>query len=140
MELNDFVVKYWYLFAALLAILALLVGGEAMRRIRGVPALTPTQALQLINHADAVIVDVRDSGEFRSGHIANARNIPLAELQNRITELEKYKDRPLLVYCNTGPRAGSACVQLKKSGFTNVSSLQGGLPAWTGASLPISRK
>lgn len=140
MEFTDFVVKYWYLFAALVAILALLVGGEAVRRLRGIPSLTPAQALQLINDADAVVLDVRDSGEFRAGHIANARNIPLAELGNRISELGRFKDRPLLVYCNTGPRAGSACVQLKKAGFNNVSSLHGGLPAWTGASLPVTRK
>ncbi|HXH02953.1 MAG TPA: rhodanese-like domain-containing protein [Candidatus Competibacteraceae bacterium] len=135
-----FVLKNWYLFAALVVILGLLVGGEIMRKLRGIPAINPTQALQLINHQDAVVLDIRDGGEFRTGHIPEARHVPLSELESRLGELAKFKDRPLIVYCNSGARAIQACTRLKKEGFTAVHNLSGGLPAWVNAGLPVHKK
>ena len=130
----------WLLFLALFAITGLLVGGEILRRVRGVSTLDAAGALRLINDQDAAIVDIRDAGDYKEGHIPQARHIPFAALQERLGELAKVKDQPIIVYCRTGTTSQSACALLKKNGFANVHSLKGGLPSWLDAQLPVSRK
>ena len=136
----DFAFRHWYLFLALFVIIGLLIGNELTSKLRGVVAVNPTQALQLINHEDAVIIDVRDGSEFKTGHITNARHIAQGELKNRMKELNKFKEKPILLYCKAGNRAGAAGAFLKKQGFASVNTLSGGLNAWLNANLPVSKK
>lgn len=135
-----FMLKYWYLFAALLAITGLLVGGEVKRRASGIPGLSPTKALLTLNQDGSLALDIRDNAEFRSGHLPDAKSIPLSELAGRLGELQKYQNAPVLVYCNSGARSMQACVQLKQAGFTQVHNLEGGITAWLNASLPVRKK
>lgn len=109
------------------------------RRGAGGPAVTPVQAVQLINKEDAVVLDVRDPGEYSSVHILNARNIPLKDLDARTKELEKLRQKPVIVACDTGSRSGAALSALKRQGFANVYNLRGGLGAWQQAGLPTER-
>lgn len=136
----EFSQQNWLLYLALLAISGLLVGNEVLRKIRGVRALSAAEALRLINDRDAWVVDIREGGEFKEGHIPQARHIPLASLRERLGELGKAGDKPIIVYCRTGSASQSACAQLKKSGIADVYSLNGGLAAWQDANLPVSRK
>ena len=103
----------------------------------GVPNLNTTEAVALINRNHALVVDVRDDAEFASGHIVDAKNIPLAQLESRLKELAKYKDKPLLVNCQRGARAAKACEILRKAEVKQVHNLQGGLNAWLEAKLPV---
>lgn len=103
----------------------------------GVPNLTSAEAVTLINRSHAIILDVRDEAEFATGHIAQAKNIDLAALPNRLNELNKYKAKPILVNCQRGVRGVKACDILRKAEFTEVYHLQGGLDAWLGANLPV---
>ena len=135
----DFAFRHWYLFLALFVIIGLLIGNELMSKLRGVVAVNPTRALQLIND-DAVIIDLRDGAEFKSGHISNARHITHGELKDRLKELNKFKSKPILLYCKTGNRAGASGAFLKKQGFASVNTLSGGLNAWLNANLPVSKK
>jgi len=138
-DFTEFVLHNWLLFLALFAILGMLIGGEILRKMRGVSTLDAPSTLRLINDQDAVIVDIRDAGDYKEGHIPQARHFPFSALQERLGEL-KVKDQPIIVYCRTGAASQSACVLLKKNGFANVHSLKGGLPSWLDAHLPISRK
>src|SRR3989338_2854791 len=79
--------------------------------------LTPAQATLLMNREDALVLDVREAAEWSSGHITGARHITLGQLEKRMSELEKFKDKPIIVICASGTRSSSACGQLKKSGF-----------------------
>lgn len=103
----------------------------------GVPNLSPTEAVTLINRSNALVLDVRDDTEFATGHIADALHIPVADLEARLDELKKYKTKSILVNCQRGVRGGKACEILRKAEFTQVHNLQGGLDAWVGAKLPI---
>ena len=85
------------------------------------------------------LLDIRDEKEFAAGHLPRARHIPLADLPTRAAEIQKFKDKPVLVTCRTGNRSSSAVRELKKLGFTNVFQLKGGLAAWEQASLPVER-
>ncbi len=99
----------------------------------------PMDAVTLINRKDAVVIDVRDEGEFASGHITNARHIPEKQLADRVKELEKLKDKPVIVSCAMGRRASAAVETLKKQGFTDVVALRGGISAWSQAGMPLEK-
>ncbi len=102
-------------------------------------AVTPLQATPLINHEDAVVLDVRSIAEYNKGHIVNAINIPLNGLGKQLQQLEKYKDRPIIVVCRSGSRSAMAARMLLKKGFTEVHNLKGGMMAWENAGLPVKR-
>jgi len=108
-------------------------------RFRGVKEVSPAGALQLINHQGALVLDVRQPGEFESGHILNAKLIPLGSIKERIGELEKYRNQSIVVVCRSGNRSGTASFILGKQGFSQVFNLAGGVQAWQKASLPLER-
>lgn len=97
------------------------------------------EAVQLINRQDAAILDVREPGEFKGGHIPNARNVPVGQIGERMKELEKLKNRPILVTCATGSRSTTACDALHKAGFEQVYALAGGMGAWQQAGMPAQK-
>ena len=110
------------------------------RRTAGGPWVTPAQATHMINREDALVVDVRDPGEYGAGHILGAKNVPLARVEEGASELAKRKERPLIVYCDTGTnRAAKAIGALKKQGFAKVVNLNGGIGAWQQAGLPVEK-
>ena len=97
------------------------------------------EAVQLINRRDALVIDVRNTGDFESGHIANARHIAEAQLADRIKDLEKHKSRPIVVACKTGSRAPVVSGLLRKQGFAEAFALRGGILAWQQAGLPLEK-
>ncbi|PCH51907.1 MAG: sulfurtransferase [Cellvibrionales bacterium] len=90
----------------------------------------------LINSEEGVLVDIRDSKEYESGHIANALNIPLAKLDTRMVELEKHRDKTVVLVDKLGQHSASAGRKLRVSGF-EVRRLQGGMGEWRSQSLPV---
>ena len=108
-------------------------------RLRGIKEVDHIAAMQLINHKNALILDVREQGEYDAGHILNSKLISLGKLAGRIGELEKYRERPIVVVCRSGQRSASACALLGKQGFTQAYNLSGGVMAWQKASLPLEK-
>lgn len=102
--------------------------------------VSPMQATLLLNREDALVIDVREAGEWSTGHIPNSRHIAISQLEKQIHEIEKFKARPLIVNCQTGNRSSSACSTLKKHGFEKVYNLAGGIGAWREAGLPTTTK
>lgn len=102
--------------------------------------VTPQQATELINREHARVIDVRGSEDFEKGHINNSSNVPLEHFNQRIGELDKFKERVIIVYCRSGNSAKSACSALRKAGFAKVYNLAGGAAAWEQAGLPLTRK
>ncbi len=107
------------------------------RGATGAANINATEAVLLLNRSKPLILDVRDAAEFAAGHIQGAKNIPVAELAGRLKEIEKFKDKPVLVHCQKGLRAKTACGILKAQQFTQLNNLQGGLDAWVEAKLPL---
>ena len=108
--------------------------------VGSVPQVGATQAVQLINRRDALVIDVRDKKEFAAAHIPNARNIPVAELEGRLREIEKFKSRPIVINGQPGSSLAAVCGALKKNGFAEVFALRGGIRGWLEASLPIEKQ
>jgi rhodanese-related sulfurtransferase len=128
------------LIAGLIAIVGMIVWSEFSRLTRKYKQVNTTQAVQILNRDDAVVVDVREDAEVRAGKIKGAKHIPLAQLKNRLVELEQAKTKPVLVYCRSGNRSAHACSLMSKLGFQDVSNLAGGIVAWESANLPISKR
>ena len=139
-RLQEFFSNHPGLCMAFIAILAAIAWTFFQGSSRGVRKLSPGDATRLINHEDAVVIDVRSDGEFRQGHIVNALNIPESELANRLGKLNKYRGRPVITTCRTGQISVKAGGKLVAGGFEKVYSLNGGILAWEGASLPLTRK
>lgn len=101
-------------------------------------SITCTQAVQMMNHQHAILIDIRPSEAFNAGHIPQARSIPATEIDKKAASLPKNK--PLILVCDFGRAAGSAAVRLRALGFTEVSVLGGGMRAWSTAGLPLTTK
>ncbi len=110
-----------------------------LRRGSGGPRVSASDAVQLINKHDAVVVDIREPDEFAVAHVINSRNVPLKELDARVKELARFKEKPVIVACDTGNRSRGGAAALRKLGFTQVYTLAGGLGAWQQAGLPTEK-
>jgi rhodanese-related sulfurtransferase len=108
-----------------------------LNRSAGVPNISPTEAVLLMNRSKALVLDVRDEAEFLAGHIQGAKHLPVAEIANRLKEIDKYRDKPVLVHCQKGMRAKAACSILQAQKFSQLQNLEGGLDSWIEAKLPI---
>jgi len=101
---------------------------------------TPLQVTQMMNRGKATaVVDVRTAEEYAAGHLRDAKSMPLADLGNRIGELDKAKVKTVIVVDQTGNRAAKAERLLKSAGFADIYSLEGGVAAWTAAGLPLTK-
>lgn len=102
-------------------------------------AVDTLQATQLMNRQNAVVLDLREPAAYAAGHILGAKNLPLAELDQRAGDFDKYKSRPVIVHCDSGSTGSRAVSRLKARGFTQVVNLAGGFRAWLQANLPVER-
>ena len=102
-------------------------------------SVSTLEATQLMNRQDALVLDVREPARYAEGHILGARNLPLADLAKRAGELEKFKNRPVIVACDSGSASQRAVRELKARGFANAVSLSGGFRAWLQGGLPMEK-
>mgnify|MGYP001369725883 CR=1 FL=1 len=101
------------------------------RVLSNVPSISSEESLKVISDNNYRFLDVRTDGEYSDGHIPNSIHIPLQEIQSRISEIEKIKDKKIIVYCRSGARSSMASKTLLKEGF-DVSNLTGGIMSWKG--------
>jgi rhodanese-related sulfurtransferase len=136
----EFASNHPLLIVGFLAVLLVLIWTELRRHLGGVQELTPAQAVPWINDDDAVIVDISPVADFNKGHIVSALNIQPSRLAKPDSEIEKLKDKKLLVVCRTGPTASSAAATLRKMGAEQVAVLKGGMVAWRNDQFPVTTK
>jgi rhodanese-related sulfurtransferase len=121
--------------AAILAVLAIVI--EIRERAKGSSLIAPGDAVRLAN-GGALVLDVRDAGEYEAGHIIDSRNIPAREIAERAGEtLKKFKEKPVIVICENGFASAGAVKALRTLGFSKVATLRGGLRTWRQENLPL---
>ena len=120
-------------------LVALLVAFFLNERARGGRSLTPQEVVTLINRDSALVIDLRDTKEFQTGHIVDALNIPFSALAERLPELTAHKLRPIVLICRMGQHAGAAGTTLQKAGFAQVARLSGGMTEWQNSNLPTTK-
>ncbi len=135
----QFLQDNWMLVSLTVVSGAMLVWSFVGSKLAGVEQADTLKATRLFND-DALVLDVREDKEYAAGHIPRAKHIPLGKLAGRLSELESYKDKPILVTCRSGNRSAHACRLLKKSGFQTVYNQTGGILAWERANLPVTQK
>ena len=135
-----FVIENWYLVVAMIVSGAYLLWPQMQKFFGASVEIGTLEAVQLINQKNAVILDVREAVEYAAGRIANAKQIPLSQLASKLKELEKFKQKPVIVACRAGMRSAGACKLLKQNEFTQVYQLKGGLTAWQQANLPLEKQ
>ena len=136
----EFIGNHPVLILAFVGTLGALLASEISRRLSGMKAVDAVQATQLSNRENALFLDIREDSEYRDGHIPESIHIPIRQLPERIAELNRHKNCPVIAYCRSGSRSNAAGRVLKKHGFENVYNLSGGIAAWQKASLPLSKK
>jgi len=131
-----FAQENWVLITLWFTALAVLMMSESRKAGQSV---TTSEATRMMNHEDALVVDIREQKEYAEGHIAGAFNLPMSAFEKRVSEIEKHKEKPVIVVCKMGTTAGSAGKTLKKKGFTNVVRMTGGMMEWAAAGLPTKK-
>ena len=140
-QLSEFIVNNLILFAALVGVMVMLIKAELDHQANKGSLVTPPKAIRLMNnHDDALILDLRTVADYKSGHIKGAKNSPLAEFAKNVETFGSYKDKQVLVYCNSGNTATRAIKLLKKAGFEKIYNLDGGIAAWKEANMPLVKK
>lgn len=114
--------------------------GSLLQKIfGGAKGIDAYQAKRLMDeNPNVVVVDVRQSGEYRGGHLAKARHVPVGLMAQKAQRMDK--DATYLVYCLSGMRSSRAASAMTRAGHKNVYKLQGGITAWQRAGFPVVKK
>jgi rhodanese-related sulfurtransferase len=134
-QLGQFITNHWALWLALIVVLSLVLIYELHSQKKRAKELSPNAAIDLINHEDAVVIDLRDPEVFRAGHIIDAICTPADDLGQK--RMEKYKTKPVILVCARGLQSVVVATQLRAKGFTQPMILAGGITAWQAAGLPL---
>lgn len=133
----EFIINHYLLSFCLVTVIYLLIQDLLNNSFNRFQTISPLIAVTKMNDDNTVVLDVRESNEYAKSHIEQAINIPLDKLDQKITTLEKYKNRPMIVTCQTGGRSLVACKTLSKAGFEQIFNLAGGMQSWDDNKLPI---
>lgn len=136
----EFTSNHWIMSSGLVIVALLLMQDLLDSFLRKYKLISPAEVVSLLNDDHTVLIDVREPHEFANGHIENARPIPYGRLDEKIYELEPYKDSPVIVVCQSGTRSQPACKKLSKQGFHQLYEMKGGMLAWQDLKLPVSKK
>jgi rhodanese-related sulfurtransferase len=138
--MTEFLQQNIMLVCLFLASFVMLIWPSISKAVGGAKEVGTMEATRLMNSGDALVLDIRDNGEFNGGRIPKSKNVPLAELDKRIDDFAKFKDKPVIVTCKaSGGKASAAVRLLKAKGFNNVHTLAGGFASWQQASLPVEK-
>lgn len=135
----QFILNNWSLVLGIVVVLFMLVWGPLRQMIYGIRHVTLPEAIRLVNHEQAVVIDVREPVEYSGGRIPKSVNAPLSGLAAGLTRLEKYKSRPVIVVCRTNQRSARAAVLLRRHAFANVQVLAAGMTGWQKENLPVEK-
>jgi rhodanese-related sulfurtransferase len=130
----EFLAQQWLLATALLAVAVMLFMHETRK---SGTSLSPQKAINLVNAEQGVFVDLRETADFRAGHIVDAMHIPSTKLLNNTGLLENYRDKPIVLVCKMGQSAGSVGKKLNADGFEKVNIMTGGMMEWRNLQLPV---
>ena len=136
-ELMAFAGRHPYLSLALGGLTVALIYNEIAGRLSGIRRLGPAEVTALINHGNALLVDVRGASDFEKGHIAGSKNVQMTQFDPENKQLASAKSLPVVMVCKVGQTASLAAKRLRKAGFTDVAVLEGGIQAWQAADLPL---
>ncbi len=138
-ELQAFAGRNPLLSLALLGLTVAILYNEFSQMLRGFKGLRPAELTALINRDNALVVDLRPMADFEKGHIPGSKNVQVSQFDPENKQLAAARTLPVAVVCKSGQASAAAARRLKKAGFERVYVLDGGLPAWQQADLPLAK-
>lgn len=132
---GQFITNHWQLWLALVVVLLAIFINEFIAQKQRGKELSATAAVEMINHENAIIIDLRDAETFRAGHIIDAINATADDFSQQ--RMVKYKTKPIIFVCARGLQSAPLTAKLRTQGFTQPMVLAGGIAAWQAASLPL---
>jgi rhodanese-related sulfurtransferase len=137
-RLIEYASHHPWLAGAALLVAALVIAYEMRARSENLASISPQDAVRLMNQG-ALLIDLRPQEQYTAGHVAGARQMSGEQILKAADTLKKHREKPLVVYDDTGSLGASAVRQLAAQGFTKAFNLRGGLAAWRSENLPLSR-
>lgn len=134
-QIVQFVMNHWLLFVALVAILLLIFANELLAQKKQAKEISPTIAIDKMNHGDAIVIDLRDAESFRTGHIIDSILASVDDFNAQ--RMDHYKTKPVILVCAKGLQSATLATKLRGQGFTEPLVLAGGMAAWQEAKLPL---
>ena len=135
-RLLEYATRHPFLVGGTLVLVLAALVYEISRARSGGQQVGPIDAVRLLNQG-AILVDVRSRAEFDSGHVIDAKHVPQDQVAQSGELLKKFKDKVVVVCCESGMRSSTAARVLQAQGFTKVVNLRGGLQAWRAENLPL---
>ncbi|MEI6458609.1 MAG: rhodanese-like domain-containing protein [Pseudomonadota bacterium] len=129
---------HWVLLPLTLAAAIVVLVLETRARTANFASIGPMETVRLLN-SGGLLIDIRAQEAFAAGHIPNARNLPGSAIVEGAKAIERFKDKPVIAYCDTGMTAGAAARHLGRLGFNKAYNLRGGLAAWRQENLPVEK-
>ncbi len=136
-QIIEFTLNNPLLVGMFVLLLAMVIYNETKGTAKGVDT---SEAVRLMNKDEAIALDIRDRKDFNAGHITGAVHIPLNSLDKQMYELEKHKDKKIIVVCRMGNSANMAVSKLQKAGYEGALRLKGGMMQWQTDSMPVVKK
>ena len=137
-RLLEYISHHPWLAAGAALAAALVIVYELRARNESFAALSPQEVVRLMNQG-AVVIDLRPSEAYASGHVTGARQMTGEQILKAGETLKKQKEKVVVVYDDTGSLGATAVRQLAAQGFTKAFNLRGGLAAWRGENLPLTK-
>ena len=137
LEFNLFLIDYWYFSVPLFLFLFLFAYSEMNK---GGKKIEPNELTRLVNKENAILIDLRKKEDYENGHIMTALNYPHQEFDNQMHELDKFKERPIILVCDMGRSSANIGEKLKKAEFKRTFRLNGGMMTWMQENLPVIQK
>lgn len=138
-SVGEFVVQHIGLVAVFVASGVMLVWPELSRLIGNAAEIGTLEATRLMNQGSTLVLDVGDDKDYAAGHLPRARHIPVRDLDARLEEIARFKEKTVIVSARANAQASAAVRALKRAGFKTVYQLKGGFAAWQQASLPVEK-
>jgi rhodanese-related sulfurtransferase len=140
-QIMQFAIRHWPLVGAFVLVVILLIMEEAKNQGPASGKLSSSAVTHLINREEGLVIDVRDGNAFRDGHIVNAKNIPLIDIDRQQEKLlNTHRDKPIILVDVSGFKTPTLMIKLKKAGFQKVFLLKGGMDTWKMDNMPITKK
>ena len=135
-RLLAYVAHHAWLTAGTALVAVVVLAYELRLRASGSIAVGPAEVVRLMNRG-ALLIDLRAKDAYEAGHIGEARHLPTEQLDAELETLKKWREKPVILYCDSGVRSAAATRKLLKAGFAQAVSLDGGVLAWTRDNLPL---
>jgi len=137
-RLIEYVTRHPLMAAAVVLALVVVVTFESRIRASGVGAISTQDLIRLMNQG-ALVLDIRKPEEFAAGHVNGAKQLPSDQILTAGESFKRFKEKPVVVYCQSGSLVAAAVRQLNLQGFTKAFSLRGGFAGWRAENLPVTK-